>query len=638
MPQVPISPGRQVQDAPLQGGFQSAPDAGGSARALSGGFDKLADVADKFVQRNDMDVAWTTDAKIKTDAAVFTSQLQQRMRGAAVKGTIDPETGNPTGSYAEQVAAWWAAAGPKYAEGLSAPQRSLIARNLSQSQAAATHAALQHENGERDKAWAESAQAAVDSTTQLALQTGTPAAADVAAQSIRQQITEIAQHKGIVDKDGQLDATWINQTTLAQTTKLHSNMIAQLQGGVNGSGGDPAAALRYFNDHKAEIDGGRHDELGRALNHASAAAEGDNTAQRIWLANGAGTPGVGVQLDKLAEQVRAAYPNDPARQKAALEGIHQRTQDFEHAETRRTADGVNQVYKMIDAKASMAQIVTSPAWTTIGGKEQDAIKQQQFNRTVQLASLAASRETRAAAADSRAWTTQQRAEKQLFLAHGDEYLSLLDPNNLILQDRKVLEAKRSIFGMEPTQHLLAKYDALQKPGAIGEARMDNDQFNAYAQQMGLRPNEPRQSEDQKNALITTRNNVETILANEELQKKRKLTRPEKDEIMQREVARQVTLHNTIFRNTTGVPLIAVPQDRREDVLVPNGDLDGPKIPDLKNPGKTIPDTVYGRGARIMNDALKKATTTADKTRLQPTEENLQRFLRDHPDLIGEQPR
>ena len=119
MPQVPISPGPQVQDAPLQGGFQATPDTGASARALAGGFDKVMDVADKFVQRDDMDVAWATDAKIKTDAAVFTSQLQQRMRGAAVKGAVDPETGNATGSYAQQVAAWWAAAGPKYAAGLS---------------------------------------------------------------------------------------------------------------------------------------------------------------------------------------------------------------------------------------------------------------------------------------------------------------------------------------------------------------------------------------------------------------------------------------------------------------------------------------------------------------------------------------
>ena len=616
MPQVPISAGRQIQDAPLQGGFQATPDVGAPARAIASGFDKVADVADKFAQREDMDVAWTTDAKIKTDAAVFTSQLQQRMRGAAVKGTVDPETGTPTGSYSQQVSAWWAGAGAKYGAGLSASQRSMITRNLAQAQAAATGAALQHENGEREKGWAESAQAAIESTTQLALQTGTTAAADVAAQTIRQQVAEIAQHKGIVGKDGQLDATWINQTTLAQTTKLHSNMIAQLQGGKDGSGGDPTAALRYFNDHKAEIDGARHDDLSRALNQASAVSEGDKAAQRIWTMNGAGTPGAVVQLDKLTEQARAAYPNDPARQKAALDGIRQRTQDFEHAETRRTADGVNQVYKLIDAKVPLAQVMASPVWAAIGGKEQDAIRQQQFSRVLQFESLAATRETRAAAVESRAWTAQQRAEKQVFLANADEYLSLLNPDTLAGMDRKVLQAKRSIFGMEPTQHLLAKFDALQKPGALGEARIDNDQFNFYAQQMGLNPNKPKQSEDQKNALITTRNNVETILAGEELQRKRKLTRSEKDEIMQREVARQVTLHNTIFPNQTGVPLVAVPQDRRGDVIVPAD--------------------VSKQAARIMDYKLQRATTAAERQRLQPTRENIQRFVLDNPELIRPQ--
>ena len=180
----------------------------------------------------------------------------------------------------------------------------------------------------------------------------------------------------------------------------------------------------------------------------------------------------------------------------------------------------------------------------------------------------------------------------------------------------LLQAKRSIFGMEPTQHLLAKFDALQKPGALGEARIDADQFNFYAQQMGLRPNEPKQSEDQKNALITTRNNVETILASEELQKKRKLTRPEKDEIMQREVARQVTLHNTIFPNQTGVPLVAVPQDRRGDVVVP--------------------EDVSKQAMRIMDYKLQRATSVADRKRLQPTKENIQRFVLENPELIPAQ--
>ena len=617
MPQVPITAGRQVQDAPLQGGFLATPDVGGPARALAGGLDKIAEVADKFVQRDDMDVAWATDARIKTDAAVFTSKLQQRMRGAAVKGTIDPETGNPTGSYSEQVAAWWATAGAKYAGGLSAPQRSLITRNLSQSQAAATHAALQHENGEREKAWTESAEASINATIELALQTGTTAAADGAAVRLREQVAEIAQHAGIVGKDGQLDANWINQTTLARTTKLHSNMIAQLQGGVNGVGGDPSAALRYFNDHKPEIDGSRHDELGRALGQASAVAEGDKAAQRIWLANGAGTPGVVVQLDKLTEQARAAYPSDPARQQAALAGIRQRTQDFEHAETKRVAAGVIAVYDMLGAKKSMAEIMASPAWTTIGGKEQDSIKQQQFGRVLQAESLIATRESRDASRESRQWTAQQRAERQLLITNGDEYMRLSNPDVLAGMDREVLRAKRSAFGFEPTQHLLAKFDALQKPGALGEARIDNDQFNFYAQQMGLRPNEPKQTEDQKNALITTRNNVETILASEELQKKRRLTRPEKDEILQREIARQVTLHNTIFPNTTGVPLIAVPQDRRGDIRVP--------------------DDVNKQAMRIMDYKLQRARTIADIQRFQPTKENIRRFVAENPELIPVQP-
>ena len=83
--------------------------------------------------------------------------------------------------------------------------------------------------------------------------------------------------------------------------------------------------------------------------------------------------------------------------------------------------------------------------------------------------------------------------------------------------------------------------------------------------------------------------------------------------MQREVARQVTLHNTIFPNQTGVPLVAVPQDRRGDVLVP--------------------EDVNKQAMRIMDYKLQRATSVADRKRLQPTRENIQRFVLENPELI-----
>jgi hypothetical protein len=84
-------------------------------------------------------------------------------------------------------------------------------------------------------------------------------------------------------------------------------------------------------------------------------------------------------------------------------------------------------------------------------------------------SRAAARENRAAAAESRAYTAERRKEGQLLLANGDQYLTDSDPARLAAMTREQVVATRSKYGMEGAQHLLSRWDSLQKPGAITEA-------------------------------------------------------------------------------------------------------------------------------------------------------------------------
>ena len=62
------------------------------------------------------------------------------------------------------------------------------------------------------------------------------------------------------------------------------------------------------------------------------------------------------------------------------------------------------------------------------------------------------------------------------------------------------------------------------------------------------------------------------------------------------------------------------------------------VPDPRQNGTMVPDTVYLMAARVMNYKLQQAASVADRQRLQPTKANLQRFIRENPELIPLQPR
>ena len=67
MPQVPVYQGPQVKDAPLQGGFQQAPDVSSGTRALSQGLGAVGDVALRVAERDAQTEAYSADAQIAGD-------------------------------------------------------------------------------------------------------------------------------------------------------------------------------------------------------------------------------------------------------------------------------------------------------------------------------------------------------------------------------------------------------------------------------------------------------------------------------------------------------------------------------------------------------------------------------------------
>ena len=180
--------------------------------------------------------------------------------------------------------------------------------------------------------------------------------------------------------------------------------------------------------------------------------------------------------------------------------------------------------------------------------------------------------------------------------NGAEYLTASDPAVLSQMSRAQVEALRGRFGLEGVQHLLAKHEALQKPGKIAEARMDQDDFNRIADQLGMKPFDRAKSESQARALGELKFRVEQIIDARQRQTGKTLERDEKLQLMQAEMAKTVTTDGW-FSFERQVPVIQLTDRNLGDVQVPPTDR------------KQITEALRARGQPVTEQAIRRLYIT-----------------------------
>lgn len=536
MPTVPSSSGPQVRDSGVVAPYARTPDAGATLRQVAGGLNQLGESVDHIAQRQDQDTAWRAQASINQEWVAFDAEARKQSQGQNAAG------------YATKVQDWWKNAAETYGKDLNPSARALVSKNLATSQVQAYQGALHFENTELERSRAE----ALDGTLQAEVSRGSAGGPAVAPTSAGIIAKELQQYGATTGKSPE----WIAAQTMQRQTALHANVISSLLQT------DPAAAKQYFEANKGQIDGARHDEIGKNLNAVAASTDGDNAAAKIWGDLGPKTDLQPVELDKLEQAARAAYPNDPTRRDAAIAGIRARTNAFEHAERQRAAGNTNTVFGLIDQRVPMVRVMASPAWNALPEKDQRQIR-------LSIEQEGAAREARAAAAVSRAYTAEQRRDHMLLQANGGAYLKVSDPAVLGQLTREQVEASRSMFGMEGAQHLLTKWDALQKPGAVGEARIDQDDFNHAADQLGLKPFASNKTEDEKRQLGELKFRVEQMISQTQQATKKPMTRDEKDTLIRREMAKTVSVSG--WFSNSDVPVIQLTPAQLKNVIVPPAD-------------------------------------------------------------------
>lgn len=542
MPQVPTYDGPRLRTEALRPVYQNTPDVSSGTQALARTVGQLGEVLDRQVMRDAETEAWQAQAKIADEFDKWDATERQRAQGANAR------------DYRAKVDAWWAETQKTYGATLTPLAQRVIGKSLATVRNSALRSAGDYETQQLELGARSALDATVNGLVKQAIKAGPDGGAPIVTQAA-EQVRAFYNQRG-------LDGTG---AALKVTTGAHVTVINQLMQR------DPKAAELYFNTHKEQIDPTSWDEIGGRLNQVSAITDGEAKATELWSATvKPGDYKNPVDLFALEKQAREAFPNDPTRQRAAIQALREMTTAWNKSQQELGAANTNSVYGMLDQGVPLTRVMRSKQWNDLPEPQQRQIRLQLEQEAAARESRAAARESRAAAAEARAFTAEQRKERQLLMTNSDKYLEFTDPTKLAGMSRVEVQALRSEFGFEATKHLLDRWDTLQKPGKVAEARMDTEDFNRVARDLLGYDQFTARTPQKKSDLGDLKFRVEQVIDMAQRQKGKELTRDEKSALMKEEMARTVTVGNFLLPNEA-VPVIRLTPDQVKKVVVPAAD-------------------------------------------------------------------
>lgn len=330
-------------------------------------------------------------------------------------------------------------------------------------------------------------------------------------------------------------------------TEFHAQRIQNL------ARADPAGAMAYFEANKAEINGSKRAEIGEFAQKATAEQMGTNAAGDIWAAVG---PAGG--LDKMEEAARTQFKNDPFTLKATISNLRERQQAFDKGEQTRTDNLAAAANKAVLDNVPVSLIRKMPEFIALSTSGPAGIKQA--NQIIEHAENKSYQRTiRASAEESRA--------QQIMARRGmGEYLTLSNPDTLNNMTEAQILNKLPTLGNELTQHLMNSKRSLVKTGdKIVEARMDQQDFDHIANEVGLKPYDPKKSEDERAALGELKFGIEQKIDAAQTAKKAPLTRQEKMQIMRSEMDNKVLVDE--WGRDPSKPVITLTPDEQKGAYV-----------------------------------------------------------------------
>lgn len=531
MPRVPQYDGPQLDQAALPTPYMGNVDVSSDLRRAARGIASIGDAMERQQERADQDAAFAAEAALKTEWLDYEAKLRTQRKG------------RDAATYDTEVEQWWQDAAQRFGKDLNPGARRLVSRSLMNSQVQALAGAKTYKQQQLEASAAASYTAAQTVSINEAATIGTEDAAIKALEGMQHKRAERARLEGWTPEQVEADR-------LKWASDLHTVIIGKMMRA------DPKAAETYFTKHKGEIAAAKQAEIDGQLQQVSAALDASNAAGEVWGAQGPKADGQPVELDKMEAAVRERFKSDPVRQKAAIAELRERAAAHNSAEAERAAGNVNSVMGALSRGASLAQVKTLPEFLALPGQQRNQIIEHVSDRNHMLM---------VRGIEDRARLEREQAKKAF-----PQFLEFSNPDVLAGMTRPQVQALLPTLGPSLTQHLVDKFDALQKPAAKMEARMDADDFNHIADGMGLSPFKA-DTEDKKRALGELKYRVEQMIDTAQQAGKKTLTREEKMTLMRTEMARTVTVNPGWWAPNKQVPVIQLAPDQLKDVQVPDGD-------------------------------------------------------------------
>lgn len=547
---------------------------GADARQRAAGFAAMgkagegaAAVAAGMFERENADVVFRAETALKDEYLKYEQEVQQKRQGRfAAELTRDTEK-------------WFDERVKHHTGQLKNNQQQ---RAFAQRSVALRHASLasvsRYEAAQLERSHDEAHTASKNASISIAGQNPTPENVERARAEIEAMNRRQAGRKG-------WEPEKLKDVNLQDTTALHVNVIKGI------ALKDPTAAQVYFDKWKHEIDGKRHDEVGKFAKDVSANAIGEQTAEAIWGKHGPKADADPVSLDELEKQARDALKGNEAAMKSAISALRERTQAFDKGVKEREAANASVVAQAaMNPAMPITQIRAMPEFQRLPGTRQAAMVQHIENE----------RYTRG----QRARQADEQREADLQRRTSAAYFRYSDPTVLAGMSRNEVMALLPDLGRAQTEHLLAKWEGLQKPSRLHEAKMDQDDFNHIAQTAGLKPFDPRKSEDERAALGELKFRIEQRIDQEQERAKRPLTRAEKMAVFQQEVDNKVIVDRTLWIDQTKPAIMLTPAEMKNAYVV----VDNQRVNLSSIPAKDRAEIVEKR------QALRLPVTEADIAR------------------------
>ena len=325
MPQVPVYQGPQVKDAPLQGGFQQAPDVSSGTRALAQGLGAVGDVALRVAERDAQVEAYTADTNIAGAWLKWSAENSRKYQG------------ENAGQYLPAAEEWWNTTKKNATEALSPRAKALVGESLQRKMASSLGGVAQHVEQQKDQHADQVASASIGTTIQFGATSGD---VEGAAKSVRTQVAQLGGRKG-----------WTTAQVQAETEKqlsaLHISRVTTL------ASDNPTAAQAYFEANKEEIAFTQQERIRGVLK-----AEGDNQFALTTAASLAPLP--------LAEQLKkAAEIADPARREKTLHQVKSNYALVKEAQAQREKEVSDFAWQLVGKNQKVPEAILS----AMDGKE-----------------------------------------------------------------------------------------------------------------------------------------------------------------------------------------------------------------------------------------------------------------------------